>query len=302
MEQIPDDVLEYMRSHFRVCNERVAEQLSLYPSAYEEHLDMSLIQYWAQRQAPIMFKSKWIIKADVNFMGGGRHYGAWEVADIGVVLIFRRKGKVIRSKMAFLQCKKLYASPLKLKDNRNERFGYGMGNLLINEGEHQEIISKTLYKYSEASKFEAFKVGSEQQAAMKAFQTRYEMKMHYLFYNPLTIPYQVTNPIDFTISQHIQPNDVGCRVMRKDDVDEALESYDKGYSPTYGDIKYMLPNEYNNDHQAGWRLEYFIVDLMMGCKEGVIDDSPTFQTLARFMNLKARPMNSSIAFTFDIME
>lgn len=302
IEQIPDDVVGYMRDHFRECNRKVAEHLSLYPGAYEEHLDMNLISYWTQRQAPVRTQSNWIVKADVNFMGGGRHYGAWEVADIGIVLIFRKAGKVVRSKMAFLQSKKLYASPMELELTRNERYGYGMGNFLISEEEHKNIIMPVKYSFNESSKFEALSVHSEQQNAMSAFQTRYGMKMHYLFYNPVAIPFEINNPIDLSNEAPLPANSVGCRLMRKDDVDTALRTFQKGYKPTYGDLKYMLPLEYADEHQAGWRLEYCVVDLMMGCKEGVIDDSPSFELLESFMRQKSRPMNSSIAFTFDIVE
>jgi hypothetical protein len=41
---------------------------------------------------------------------------------------------------------------------------------------------------------------------------------------------------------------------------------------------------------------------MMACKEGVIDESPNFETVLRFLNDKRRPMSSSLSITLDINE
>lgn len=63
----------------------------------------------------------------------------------------------------------------------------------------------------------------------------------------------------------------------------------------------MLEGEFNKKrHTAGWRLEFFIVDLMLHCKEGEIDDSPNFEKMIRLMDLKRMPMSSSLSITFDI--
>jgi hypothetical protein len=60
----------------------------------------------------IRFGSHWTVRIDAHYIGGGRHYRTWEVADIGLMAIFRQGGKIQRSKLTFLQSKKLYASPL----------------------------------------------------------------------------------------------------------------------------------------------------------------------------------------------
>jgi len=45
---------------------------------------------------------------DIHYLGGMRHWGAWEIADIGVIVMLRRRGKVQRSKLGLLQSKRLY--------------------------------------------------------------------------------------------------------------------------------------------------------------------------------------------------
>jgi hypothetical protein len=301
MFQIPDDVQNYVRQHFAQCNKEVASDLSKFPAIHEESLDMNLIGYWSKNQVPVKFSSGWTVRVDAHFIGGGRHFGTWEVADIGIMIIFRKAAKVIRSKLAFVQSKKLYASSLKWKAEDPYYRGFGMGRLLITEDEHNEIVKPRLLKFSEASKYEAFQKNNDQQSAMTAFQKRYGMKLYYLFYNPTEIPHQIKQPIE----EHpvFESNSVGCRVIPKPLLDDALSTFDERHSPAYGDLKYMLSGEFlEHEHQCGWRLEFFIADLMMACKEGLIDDSPNFQSVHQFLSSKRRPMSSSLSITLDMPE
>jgi hypothetical protein len=84
-------------------------------------------------------------------------------------------------------------------------------------------------------------------------------------------------------------------------LDDALQIFEKKYHPSYGDIKYMLQGEFTEEaHQAGWTLEYFIADLILQCKEGIIDNSPNFEAMLNFMNSKRSPMSSALSITFDM--
>ena len=44
---------------------------------------------------------------DTHFLGG-RYWGHWEVADIGILVVFRRKGQMLGTKIALIQSKRLY--------------------------------------------------------------------------------------------------------------------------------------------------------------------------------------------------
>lgn len=299
--EIPEDVKKYVKRHFAKCNKGVAEDLSLFPAIHEESLDMNLIGYWSKFQGPVKLNSGWTVRVDAHFIGGGRHFGTWEVADLGIMLVFRRKGKVVRSKMAFLQSKKFYANSLLFKKDNPYIRRFGMGRLLVTEDEHKEIITPRILHFSEASKYNALEKDNEQQQAMKSFQERFGMKMYYLLYNPLAIPHSIKMPVE--TQPKLGKNKIGCRIIPKDFLDEALATYPSKHKPSFGDIKYMLSGEFlDKRHDAGWRLEYFIVDLMMACKEGIVDDSPNFDTMVRFMNDKRAPMSSSLSITFDSPE
>lgn len=297
--RVPNDVREYVKSHFTTCNQQLAADLSAFPGIHEESLDMRFISYFAGIQGPVTFPSEWIVRVDAHFIGGGRHFGTWEVADIGLMIVFRRRGKVIRSKMVFLQSKRLYAKSLKYREDRSRFRRFGLGRLIVSEDEHNEIIQTRILSFDESSRYRALRKGSDQQDAMYSFQSRFGMKMYYLFYNPLSLPHSISMPLEEY--PEMGDNEIGCRVAPKDSLDSALESKDDGYSPSYADIKYLLDGEFLEDaNTAGWTLEHFVGDLMLDCREGLVDDSPNFKHMVELMNQKSSPMSTALSITFDM--
>lgn len=297
MITVPKDVMDYLQKRIAECNFNVSYNLSAFPFTHEESLDHKLIGEFIGR-GPRKFGSGWTVRFDAHYIGGGRHYRTFEVADLGLMVIFRKKGKIIRSKLAFIQSKKLYANTVKFKqfDPYRRR---GMGRLLVTEEEHKEIVEPKTLKYKDKSKYKALKTGSEQQDVMKHFSEKFDVKLYYLFYNPCNIPWEIKSPVEEL--PKIKINDVGCRVIPKPELDKALKLFDKDYSPTFGDIKYQLNvMDFIEEHDAGWRLEYFINDLLIGCKEGLIDDSPNFETMVNLLRQKSSPISSALSITFDV--
>jgi hypothetical protein len=300
MYKIPLHIQKWIKEQFENCNNLLSYDLSIFPGIREEALDNNFICYFSRIPGPLKFDPNWTIRIDAHFIGGGKHYRNWEVADIGLMLIFRRNGKIIRSKMIFLQSKKLYASSLKYVEGDPYLRG-GMGRLLVTDEEHLEIVKANVFKFEEKSKYKAFKKDSEQQHAMSSFEKKFGINMYYLFYNPLDIPHSVESPLKNR--PDLSENKIGCRVIKKKLLDEAMMIHQSNYVPSYGDIKYMLPGEHlSNEHVAGWRLEYFIADLMLDCKEGFIDDSPNFESVSEIMSSKTRAIAASLAITIDLTE
>ena len=96
---------------------------------------------------------------------------------------------------------------------------------------------------------------------------------------------------------------VRCRVIPKDILDIALKKYEENHTPSYGEIKYLLEGEFTEkQHDAGWRLEYFINDLFISCKEGLIDYSPNYESMISLFNQKTSPISSALSITFDVDE
>jgi hypothetical protein len=105
--KIPQDVRDWFRDVFRGCNERISEKLSNNPNLPEESLDLTWIEHLSQYASPVTLKSSWTIKIETHYLGGLRHFYRWEIADIGLLIFFRRGGIVERSKVGLLQSKRL---------------------------------------------------------------------------------------------------------------------------------------------------------------------------------------------------
>jgi hypothetical protein len=295
---VPRDVIAHVKKHFANCNKLVASELSAFPAIHEESLDMNFISYFSRHQAPFRLPSDWIVSIEVHFMGGGRHYGTWEVADIGVVMVFRRRGKVIRSKLSFLQSKKLYASNVKLVEDFDVGRGMGLGRVFVPDREYEDSIEPRVLAFKDSSRYLAYKKGSEQQNTMRHFEGRWDTEMYYQFYNPLRIPHQVRVPLEERPAT-TGVNRVGCRVVRKSELDAALKRFEKGYSPSYQDLLQALASDDLGAASAGgWRLEDF-AELMLICKAGLTDDSPNYESLDILMRQKSMPMGAAVSFTFD---
>ena len=176
-----------------------------------------------------------------------------------------------------------------------------MGRLLVTDDEHGELIEPKLLKYSEKSKYKALQMGSEQQEAMSSFSKRFNIKLHYLLYNPSIIPWEIKSPVEEI--PVISENKVGCRVIPKQIIDKELKKGSAKYSPTFKDMKDLFKNSsLLKENEAGWRMEHFISGLFIEGNEGLVDDSPNFETILNLLSQKSSPISSALSITFDIPE
>ncbi len=105
---LPDDVLAFLENIFEACNLAVSRKISKMPNVHETSLDMTFIEHLSNYSAPVRLGSGWTVRLDTYYLGGGRHFGSWEIADIGFLVMFRQAGQFVRSKVALLQSKRLY--------------------------------------------------------------------------------------------------------------------------------------------------------------------------------------------------
>ncbi len=295
--RLPSDVQAFLLQLLSECNRRISHQLSAFPNAHEEALDLLFISHFAHMQGAIKFGSGWVLRIDAHYIGGGRHYRTWEVADIGLMAMFRQKGRIVRSKLIFLQSKKLYASPLKLR-LYDPYHRAGMGRLLVTEQEHQELVEPKLLKYSESSRYRALQLKDEQQRAMSAFSRRYNVPLHYLLYNPSLIPWAIQTPLEALPT--INENKVGARIVPKTLLDRMAQTKGANYSPSYKDVKDAFRRRpASQEFEGGWRMENFICDSFISGSEGLVDESPNFEVMVNLMSQKSSPISSALSITFD---
>src|SRR5258708_39738861 len=93
---IPVEIIGWFRDVFASANRRIAEKIRNAPAIPEPHLDTTFVEHLMGYAAPRAFPSGWAIRIETHYLGGMRHYGSWEIADIGVFLFFQRAGTLVR--------------------------------------------------------------------------------------------------------------------------------------------------------------------------------------------------------------
>jgi len=123
-----------------------------------------------------------------------------------------------------------------------------------------------------------------------------------MLYNPLALPVAVTMPVQAGQPEADQPCEIGCRIIEATALDRAMSVMQKAKddSPSLSDLMLAFADM---DEGSGWRwrLEHFIVNLILGCKEGYIgsDDPTSDRGLLRVFGGRTAPISAAIAITID---
>jgi hypothetical protein len=86
----PPAIYRYVKTAFRAANRRTCSKLASVPNCPEESLDLTLIEFLSNYAGPRVVAPGWVVKIDVYFLGGLRHFSSWEVGDIGVLIFAMR--------------------------------------------------------------------------------------------------------------------------------------------------------------------------------------------------------------------
>ncbi len=124
----------------------------------------------------------------------------WEIADIGILVIFRGKATILATKIALLQSKRLYPDEIEnAVDMHPVDYMVGFGRLLKSDSEYRSHVKPRTFHFSPGSKYRAL--------AYAALATIPEMK-------------------------------VGCRVIKADHLDSKLGAVKlrKSSSPTFQQV------------------------------------------------------------------
>ena len=251
MIHLPNDVLEYLARVFGQCNLAVSKKISKIPNIHESSLDMTLIEQLSNYSAPATLGSGWTVRIDTHYLGGGSHFGAWEIADIGFLVMFRRAGRLVRSKVALLQCKRLYPSEVDFDEATTVDYIVGFAGLLESDDTFRSVASPRTFTFKQSSKYEALRKEDDQYQRIERFENHNGVPVHYLLYHPLRVPSSSNTPRTTTRTPR-GPNRVGCRIVRSESVRQALTGFSPGYVPCYGDLRCMLPTPYDTpQHEVG---------------------------------------------------
>lgn len=297
--EIPEDVRGWIRKVFHACNAKTAISLMQMPNTHEATLDLAFVSQAAEFAAPVKFPSEWIVRIDTHFLGGRRHFYSWEIADIGVLINFRQGGKLVKSKIALLQSKRLYSKEEEYEEDERVDYEIGFARLFRGDGRFESITAPRVFAFGDESRYQALKVGDEQYQAVEKYEAKYGIPVYYMLYHPGLVPFETEIPrlADTKVDSDIK---VGARVLRATELRAALVSKSKGYAPFYRDVKELRPEPAaRTKTPPGWMVEEFIADLSLDCKMGYIAEKETDEGVFQVFNRRSGPISAAIAVTFD---
>jgi len=299
---VPSPVLDWIRNVFAEVNRRSAAALTRIPTTFETTLDHGVIAHLAEYAAPFKFLSDWIVTFDTHYLGGGRYWGSWEIADIGMLVVFRRGGVVVGTKIALLQSKRLYPDEIEnAVDMHPLDYGVGFGRLLASEGEYRAQVKPRLFHFSQQSRYRALEYREEQYQAIVEYGAKNSIPVYCLLYNPLDIPSTAALPATAEQKNEAGKARVACRVMKADTLDAKLAAagLKKAQHPAFASVAGTTA-DFDEDF---WTLHNFVADLVIECKEGyTAGTNPTEdQGLFRVFNQRSGPISAAISITIDAL-
>jgi hypothetical protein len=297
--EIPEVVIDYVRGVFAEANSKVTRTMCVHPSMHEESLDHILVMelsstppaFFAHEQAAVSLESHWL---------GGRHlFDRWEIADIAFFVIIRRAGHLIARKVALLQTKRLYSKEIPVAPIDPFDYRIGIGRLVDRTDPQVSMARQRRFRFEGQCTYAAMTAGHDQVQRIDRYEELRGIPVYYGFYNPLAVPYDA----DYPASNGCPPeamNDVGMRVLTARTVHAALASLNVGRSPTFDGLTTSQVDPDDAESSHGWRIENFVADEVLRCRQGRRFDSVIDERLSDLLYRRSAPIAAAITMTIDI--
>lgn len=292
--RIPNDVISWFREIFAGANVRLSETLLNAPSSRETTLDDVFVNALIPYTAPRKFGSGAVVRLDVHNIGGLRRYQSWEIGDIALISHIVRRSKIIASKVAVLQAKRLFPSVGEIEDEDELGFLYGMNQWLRRDPAPTSMALVKQFTFDQSSKYNSLASGSDQVKAIDGFSQRFgNNAVYYLMYNPHKIPLSIEYPVKKYKQLASRPR-VGARVYRKDEIHAFLNGKPKGRSPTFGDVSAL------GNPTGGWRVEDWASREFLRCRVGRPFSAKEDETVASMLSRRSGPIGAAIQVSIEL--
>src|SRR6266571_521817 len=292
----PPAVYRYVRTIFRAANRRACAKLSLVPNCPEQSLDLTVVEFLSQYSGPRAVAPGWVVRIDVHYLGGLKHFYRWEIGDIGLLVFAKRLGKVLANKVAVLQSKRLYPNKGSVAEITREDYEIGFGTLLPGGGAAAPLSGPHTFPFTESSRYKALLVDDDQYKAIRDYEDQRGIPVHYLLYNPWILPVTYTFPITGA-SRLGRMGNGSVRVAPAAGLRAVLATKPKGYTPSFRDLRHVVSSE--GQHASGWRLEHFMAKLLMRCLQGRVFESPQEDDIFALFNRRSGPIAAAVAVTVE---
>jgi hypothetical protein len=292
---LPSDLLDWFRNGFAECNNRLARKISLVPNSSEPSLDMTFIEHFSQYGAPVRFRSGWIVQVDTHFLGGLRHFhGQWEIADIGLLIHYRRSGALVQSKAAVLQSKRLYPQGISVREDIREDYEIGFARLADPEDVRLPLHSACSYRFDADSRYSALRAHDRQYKDIQSYLRESKVPVFYQFYGPVALPIELSFPFPAE-GVALATTEFGTRIVSASAVIKLLKPKPQNYAPSVKDLRALNVQA----AEFGWRLEEFVAAHLLPCKEGYVYTDVRDEQVFRLFNRRAGPIAAAVAFSIE---
>ena len=301
---IPEAVIDYVRRVFAAANDRVTRKMSDHPSMHEETLDHALIDELTDAPPAFFADERAAVEIEAHWLGGRRMWGRWEIADMAVIVMLRQHGRLAQRKVALLQTKRLYSGEIPVQPLEWDDYVIGIGRLGDRIDPELPLTHQRLFGFEETSEYGAMSADSEQVHRIEQYVAARDIPVFYAFYNPLQLPSRSSYP-RLNGERSDGPNNLGCRVQTMEQVHTRLETLAPGKSPTFGGLSGFeseAPRPAGDDPfaGAGWRLENFVADEVLRCRQGALFDAATNPDLRSLFYERTAPIAAAIAINIEV--
>jgi len=295
---IPSDAIAHAVFAFADANDVTARRMCRVPTLHETSLDQTFIEQLSRHSGPVQVGSGWVVTIETHNLGSGRHFGTWEIADIGVLVAVRHEGRLRLSKAAMLQSKRLYPVELALDEAEAHDYVRGIFRLWKSDEEAIEASRPRVFTFTGESEYKQLLAGDEQVLRIREFEQSRGAPVHYLLYNPAEMGWVQHFPIHLTGPEPAS-NTAGCRVVDAASIRTHLTALRAGQSATFDGIQSGLPPPYDRrPARGGWRVEAF-VERVLRCQDGYVMEDGGGRIASALFGQRTGPISAAIAITFD---
>lgn len=300
--QIPEVVIDHVRSVFERANEAVSRALADHPSMHEESLDQALIASLTVQPAAFFAQERAAVAIEAHWLGGRRMFGRWEIADIALLILLRREGHLLERKAALLQTKRLYSREISVGELDQSDYIIGIGRLGDRTGQLMPLTKPRAFSFSDDCVYGAMVSGAPQIERIDQYEREKRIPVHYAFYNPVTLPFKAAYPSPTGLGTDLE-NSLGCRVGPANDVHRIVNSLPRGQAPSFDALRSVsAANPDDPFASSGCRLEHFVADRVLRCLDGALFDGSSDGRLESLFYERSAPISAAIAITVDIGE
>jgi len=297
---IPEMVINYIRDVFTRANDKVSRALTNHPSMHEPMLDAILIAELSAAPAAFFAAEQIALNLETHWFGNRRMYRRWEIADIALIVMLRRRGHLEQRKVALLQTKRLYSKELPAEEDEPEDYLIGIGRLGDRTDPQRPFYQQRAFGFDDGSTYGATYAGHEQVDRIDAYIRERGIPVYYGLYNPLVLPFKGLYPAPPDANSQLT-NEVGCRVLRSVDVHAPIARLPGGQAPSVANLTLSKPLDASDlGSTRGWRLERFVADEVLRCREGRLFDDTTDPNLRALFYERGAPITAAIVMTVDI--